>query len=82
MVLIYQPPNAHVRISGILPSNAMAGAAVKKIYWEKLLRSIKTGLGMKYTEYYNSNPVLSVNAQHYRVSQKKVIQNRAETMPP
>jgi hypothetical protein len=32
MVLIYQPPNAHVRISGILPSNAMAAAAVKKIY--------------------------------------------------
>jgi hypothetical protein len=32
MVLIYQPPNAHVRISGILLSNAMAAAAVKKIY--------------------------------------------------
>jgi hypothetical protein len=32
MVLIYQPPNAHVRISGILPSNAMAAVAVKKIY--------------------------------------------------
>jgi hypothetical protein len=31
MVLIHQPPNAHVRISGILPSNAMATAAVKKI---------------------------------------------------
>jgi hypothetical protein len=30
---IYQPPNAHVRISGILLSNAMA-AAVKKIYIE------------------------------------------------
>jgi hypothetical protein len=28
---IYQPPNAHVRISGILLSNAMAAAAVKKI---------------------------------------------------
>jgi hypothetical protein len=28
----YQPPNAHVRISGILLSNAMAAAAVKKIY--------------------------------------------------
>jgi hypothetical protein len=32
MVLNYQPPNAHVRISGILPSNAMAAVAVKKIY--------------------------------------------------
>jgi hypothetical protein len=32
MILIYQPPNAHVRISGILLSNAMAAAAVKKIY--------------------------------------------------
>jgi hypothetical protein len=32
MVLIYQPPNAHVRISWILPCNAMAAAAVKKIY--------------------------------------------------
>jgi hypothetical protein len=32
MVLIYQPPNAHVRISGILLRNAMAAAAVKKIY--------------------------------------------------
>jgi hypothetical protein len=31
MVLIYQPPNAHVRISGMLPSNAMAAAAVEKI---------------------------------------------------
>jgi hypothetical protein len=30
MVLIYQPPNAHVRISWILLRNAMA--AVKKIY--------------------------------------------------
>jgi hypothetical protein len=32
---VYQPPNAHVQISGILPSNAiklMAAAAVKKIY--------------------------------------------------
>jgi hypothetical protein len=27
----YQPPNAHARISGILLSNAMATAAVKKI---------------------------------------------------
>jgi hypothetical protein len=25
MVLIYQPPNAHVRISGILPSNGRNG---------------------------------------------------------
>jgi hypothetical protein len=32
MVLIYQPPNAHVRNSRILLSNAMAAAAVKKIY--------------------------------------------------
>jgi hypothetical protein len=31
MVLIYQPPNAHVQISGILLSNAMAAPAVKKI---------------------------------------------------
>jgi hypothetical protein len=29
---IYQPPNAYVWISGILLSNAMAAAAVKKIY--------------------------------------------------
>jgi hypothetical protein len=43
MVLIYQPPNAHVRNSRILLSNAMAVAAVKNIYmytngivdWEK-----------------------------------------------
>jgi hypothetical protein len=35
MFCIYQPPNAHVRISGILLSNAMHGGmavAVKKIY--------------------------------------------------
>jgi hypothetical protein len=32
MVLIYQPPNAHVRISWILLRNAMAAAAVKKTY--------------------------------------------------
>jgi hypothetical protein len=32
MVIIYQPPNAHVRVLGILLSNAMATAAVKKIY--------------------------------------------------
>jgi hypothetical protein len=32
MVLIYQRPNAHVRISWILLRNAMAAAAVKKIY--------------------------------------------------
>jgi hypothetical protein len=32
MVLIYQPPNAHVRISWILLRNAMAATAVKKIY--------------------------------------------------
>jgi hypothetical protein len=32
MVLIYQPLNAHVRISGILLCIAMAAAAVKKIY--------------------------------------------------
>jgi hypothetical protein len=32
MVLIYQPPNAHVRISWILLRNAMAAMAVKKIY--------------------------------------------------
>jgi hypothetical protein len=32
MVLIYQPPNADERISWILPRNAMAVAAVKKIY--------------------------------------------------
>jgi hypothetical protein len=32
MVLIYQPPNAHVRISWILLRNAVAAAAVKKIY--------------------------------------------------
>jgi hypothetical protein len=30
MVCIYQPPNAHVRISRILLGNAMAAAAVKK----------------------------------------------------
>jgi hypothetical protein len=37
MVLIFQPPNAHVRISGILPSNAMAAAAaVKKIFTDVL----------------------------------------------
>jgi hypothetical protein len=29
---IYQPPNAHVRILGILLSNAMAVVAVKKIW--------------------------------------------------
>jgi hypothetical protein len=34
MILIYQPPNAHVWISGILLRNAMAAAAMKKIYWE------------------------------------------------
>jgi hypothetical protein len=32
MVLIYQPPNVHVRNSRILLSNAMAALAVKKIY--------------------------------------------------
>jgi hypothetical protein len=32
MFCIYQPPNAHVRISGTLSSNAMAAVAVKKIY--------------------------------------------------
>jgi hypothetical protein len=32
MFCIYQPPNAHVQILGILLSNAMAAAAVKKIY--------------------------------------------------
>jgi hypothetical protein len=32
MVWIYQPPNAHVRNPRILLSNAMAAAAVKKIY--------------------------------------------------
>jgi hypothetical protein len=32
MVLIYQPPNAHVQISEILLRNALAAAAVKKIY--------------------------------------------------
>jgi hypothetical protein len=32
MVLIFQPPNAHVRISRILLGNAMAMAGVKKIY--------------------------------------------------
>jgi hypothetical protein len=35
MFCIYQPPNVHVRISGILLSNTMgrmAAAAVKKIY--------------------------------------------------
>jgi hypothetical protein len=32
MFCIYQPPNAQVQISGILLSNAMAAAAVKKIY--------------------------------------------------
>jgi hypothetical protein len=32
MVLIYQSPNAHVQISWILLRNAMAAAAVKKIY--------------------------------------------------
>jgi hypothetical protein len=31
MVFIYQPPNAHVRISWILVRNAMAAAAVKNI---------------------------------------------------
>jgi hypothetical protein len=39
MILIYQPPNAHVRISGILLRNAMAVAAVKKIYWDYGLNS-------------------------------------------
>jgi hypothetical protein len=34
MVLIYQTPNAHVRLSGILTGNAMAAAAVKKIMRE------------------------------------------------
>jgi hypothetical protein len=38
MVLIYQPPNAHVRISWILLRNAMAAAAVKKIYCDDLTR--------------------------------------------
>jgi hypothetical protein len=33
MVLIFHPPNAHVRISWIFLRNAMAAAAVKKIYW-------------------------------------------------
>jgi hypothetical protein len=32
MFCIYQPPNAHEQISGTLLSNAMAAAAVKKIY--------------------------------------------------
>jgi hypothetical protein len=32
MVLIYQPPNAHVQSLRILLGNAMAVAAVKKIY--------------------------------------------------
>jgi hypothetical protein len=32
MVLIYQPPNVHVRISWILLRNVMATAAMKKIY--------------------------------------------------
>jgi hypothetical protein len=32
MFCIYQPPNAHVGISRILLRNAMAAAAVKKIY--------------------------------------------------
>jgi hypothetical protein len=32
MVLIYQPPNAYVRIKWILLRNAMAATAVKKIY--------------------------------------------------
>jgi hypothetical protein len=32
MILIYQPPNAHERISWILLRNAMAAAAVKKIH--------------------------------------------------
>jgi predicted acetyltransferase len=35
MILIYQPPNAHVRISEILLRNAMAAAAMKKIYCMK-----------------------------------------------
>jgi hypothetical protein len=35
MVLIYQLPNEHVRISRILLRNAMAGAAVRKIYTKK-----------------------------------------------
>jgi hypothetical protein len=35
MVLIYQPPNAHVRILWILLRNAMAAAAVKKIYIQR-----------------------------------------------
>jgi hypothetical protein len=35
---IYQPPNAHVQISGILLSNAMA-AAVKKIYCSEVAMS-------------------------------------------
>jgi ABC-type uncharacterized transport system auxiliary subunit len=32
MVLICQPPNAHVQISRILLRNTMAAVAVKKIY--------------------------------------------------
>jgi hypothetical protein len=32
MVLIYQPPNAHVRISVVFAKQRMATAAVKKIY--------------------------------------------------
>jgi hypothetical protein len=54
MVLIYQPPNAHVHISWILLRNAMAAVAVKKIYIGKtflkthhqwrLIRSLKIKL--------------------------------------
>jgi hypothetical protein len=40
MILIYQPPNAHVQISWILLRNAMAVAAVKKIFSLTILSHI------------------------------------------
>jgi hypothetical protein len=43
MILIYQPPNAHVRITRILLRNAMAAAAVKKIHsveWQERFKII------------------------------------------
>jgi hypothetical protein len=48
MVLIYQPPNAHVRILVILLRNAMAAAAVKKIYTVVLQDVARSALMMGY----------------------------------
>jgi hypothetical protein len=62
MVLIFQPPNAHVRISGILLRNAMAAAAVKKIYGGHNLRCchLCSQIGIWYNGF-NINPIEPLN---------------------